>query len=261
MNGLSMSKKHFILPDAQVKPDQDTTHLVWAAKYCVKHKPNVIVCIGDFADMESLSSYDVGKKIFEGRSYLRDVEATRKAMAAFMAPILKEQLRLETNKKKRWNPRLVLTLGNHEHRIDRVVENDRKLDGVMSINDLGYQDFGWEVVPFLKPIVIDGIAYAHYFCSGVMGRAITSCRLTLTKMHTSCVAGHQQGRDVASAVRADGKRITSIIAGSYYQHDENYLNHQTNNHWRGVVMLNEVNDGEFDEMFISLDFLRKRYGS
>ena len=253
--------KHFILPDVQVKPGQDLSHLTWAGKYCVAHKPDVIVCIGDFADMPSLSSYDVGTKSFEGRSYKKDIEATHEAMNRFMGPIIKEQRRLAAGKRKRWNPRLVLTLGNHEHRIDRAVNYDRKLEDLMSMSDLGYEEHGWEVVPFLKPIVIDDIAYCHYFCSGVMGRAITSARLTLTKKHMSCVAGHQQGKDIATSYKGDGRRITSIIAGSYYQHDEGYLNEQTNNdHWRGVVQLNEVDKGQFEEMFVSLNYLKGKYG-
>lgn len=249
-----------ILPDVQDTPKCSKEHLSWAGKYAVKHKPDVIVCIGDFADMESLSSYDIGKKSFEGRSYFDDVESCRLAMSHFMAPILREQVRLEQNKKKRWNPRFVLTLGNHENRIHRAIENDRKLEDTFHIDDLGYDDFGWEVIPFLQPVIIDGIAYCHYFCSGVMGRPISNSRLTLTKMHMSCVAGHIQGRDVAYAVGANGRRMTSIIAGSYYQHDENYLNYQTNNHWRGIVMLNEVDNGQFDEMFVSLNYLKEKYG-
>lgn len=252
-------RRHFILPDVQDAPKHSKEHLMWAGKYCARHKPNVIVCIGDFADLPSLSSYDVGTKSFEGMNYKDDVESTRLAMSYFMAPILREQVRLETNKKKRWSPRLVLTLGNHENRINRVVESDRKLEGMLHVDNLGYKDFGWEVIPFLKPIVIDGIAYCHYFCSGVMGRPIGNARLTLNKMHTSCIAGHLQGRDVAYTTAADGRRLTAIIAGSYYQHDENYLNHQTNNHWRGCIMLNEVNNGEFDEMFIGLNYLKSKY--
>lgn len=253
--------KHLVLPDVQVKPNQDLSHLIWAAKYAVDKKPDVIVCIGDFADMESLCSYDQDTKSFEGRTYLADIQAARTAMSYFIAPIVKEQVRLETNKKKRWNPRLVLTLGNHENRINRAVELDRKVEGLIKIEDLQYEQFGWEVIPFLTPICIDGVCYAHYFCSGVMGRPITSARATIARLHMSTIAGHQQGRDVAYAKRADGKRITSIIAGSYYQHDEGYLNGQTNDHWRGLVMLNEVNEGSFDEMFISIDYLKKKYGS
>ncbi len=93
-----------------------------------------------------------------------------------------------------------------------------------------------------------------------MGRPITTARSLLNKMHMSCFAGHQQGRDIAYAKRADGSKITGIIAGSAYQHDEDYLNPQTNNVWKGVYMLHEVDNGSFDEMPVSLNFLKERYG-
>jgi hypothetical protein len=251
--------KHLILPDVQVKTGQDLSHLIWAARYAVDKKPDVIVCIGDFADIPSLCSYDKGTKSFEGRTYLADIEAANKAMGLFMVPILKEQVRLETNKKKQWKPNLILTLGNHENRINRAIELDRKLEGLISLDDLNYTSLGWNVIPFLKPVVVDGVCYAHYFTSGVMGRPVTSARQLLLKKHMSCVAGHQQGRDVSYDKTADGKRITAIIAGSYYQHDEGYMDYQSNQHWRGLVMLNEVKGGEFDEMFISIDYLRGKY--
>jgi hypothetical protein len=83
----------------------------------------------------------------------------------------------------------------------------------------------------------------------------------LNKKHMSCVAGHQQGRQAASAYKADGKRITAIIAGSCYEHNEDYLGPQGNNHWRGLVVLHDVNDGEFDEMYVSLKYLEQKYGA
>jgi hypothetical protein len=176
-----------------------------------------------------------------------------------MKPILREINKLKDNHRKRWNPRLILTLGNHEDRINRAIEEDRKLSGLMSIDDLRYEEYGWEVIPFLEPVVVDGIAYCHYFPSGVRGNAITSARMLINKKHMSCIAGHQQGRDVAYGVRGDGVHLMSIIAGSFYQHDEAYLNHQTNNHWRGIIMLNEVVNGSFDEMFVSMNYLREKY--
>ena len=74
----------------------------------------------------------------------------------------------------------------------------------------------------------------------------------------SCIAGHQQGLQIHMAQRADGKRLTSIIAGSCYEHDEDYLGPQGNQHWRGCLMLHNVNDGEFDHMPVSLDYIKGR---
>jgi hypothetical protein len=74
----------------------------------------------------------------------------------------------------------------------------------------------------------------------------------------SCVSGHRQGLDLA--VHTNGKRlIRSIIAGSFYQHSEGYLSPQGNHHWRGILMLNEVRQGNFCLLEVSLDYLKRRY--
>ena len=251
---------HIVIPDCQVRPGDSLNYLYWMGMYVAEVKPDVIINLGDFADMPSLSSYDIGKKSFEGRRYTDDVDIVKKAMDVFMIPILREQSRLIMNRKKKWNPRLILTSGNHEHRIDKAIENDRKLEGLISKQDLEYEKY-WEVIPFLETIVVDGICYCHYLTSGVMDRAVSSARALIAKGHMSCIVGHQQGRDVAYGKRADGKRITAIIAGSAYEHKESYMSIQGNEHWRGIIRLSEVNDGEFDEMFVSLNYLKKKYDS
>ena len=201
----------------------------------------------------------MGKRQFEGRRYKNDIEVAHEAMDLFMAPIRAEQNRLRTNKDKIWKPRLVMTLGNHEQRILRAVDDNAKFEGMLSIEDLGYEEYGWEVYPFLQPVIIDGIAFCHYFPSGQLGRPTVSARAILNKMHMSCIAGHLQGRDIAYSKRADGKEITAIIAGSFYQHDEEYLSPMTNKHWRGLVVLHETNEGSFDEMMVSLRYLLTNY--
>lgn len=254
--------RHLIIPDTQVKPDQNLGHMKWAGKYAVEMKPDVIIHLGDHWDMPSLSSYDTGKKSFEGRRYTKDIEAGNWAMELFMGPIKQEQERLIRNKKKQWNPRLVFLLGNHEHRIQRAVENDAKLDGLISYHDFtSLAKHNWEVYHFLEPVVIDGVCYSHYFTSGVMGRPVTNAKLLLQKKFMSCVMGHVQDRDIAYARRADGKNMTGLFAGIYYQHDEEYLNPQTNGSWSGLWVLNEVEDGSFDELPVSMEYLRKRYGT
>jgi hypothetical protein len=144
-------------------------------------------------------------------------------------------------------------------RIDRAIEMDSKLAGLISIDDLKYKEFGFEVIPFLEPVVIDGISYCHYYSGARRETAISNARTLLNKKHMSCIAGHKQGRDIAYGQRGDGKDITCIVAGSFYAHDESYMGHQGNNHWRGILRLNNVNDGSFEERFISLDYLMQRY--
>lgn len=253
-------RKHFILPDCQTKDGVPLEQLRWAGNYAATKKPDVIVCIGDFCDMESLCSYDYSKKSFEGRRYKKDVEVAHEAMGIFMKPIREEQERLRKNKEKVWKPEFILTLGNHEERINRAIDVDPKLEGVMSTKDLGYERFGWKVVPFLEPIVIDGVVYCHYFTSGVMGRPVTTAQNLLNKKHQSCIMGHVQGRQIAYATKADGNQITAIFVGGYYQHEEDYLQRQGNDQqWHGIWMLHQVESGSFDEMPVSLGFLKGKY--
>lgn len=254
--------KHLVIPDVQFKPGVPEEHLTWAGKFIVAKKPDVIICIGDFADMESLGMYDVGKRAFEGRRYKADIEAAHRGMELLLTPIWEFNDKAKVNKEKRYKPRMVLTLGNHEDRIDRCIEADAKLEGVLSMKDLKYEEFGWQVVPYLEPIIIDGVAYCHYFTSGILGKPVTSAAALVGKKHQSCVMGHVQGRQIAYGTRADGKQITGLFVGGFYQHDEVYLRWQGNAQtWRGLWMLHEVTDGSFDEMPVSMNYLRKKYGN
>lgn len=244
-----------LIPDVQAKPDIDFDHLTWAGRYAADKKPDVIVCIGDFADMPSCSFHDEpGSKAYSDQNYKADILATHLAMKSLMAPIQQEMA-------SGWAPRLVMTLGNHEDRINRMIEAIPKLDGLMGLPDLEYERWGWEVYPFLVPIVIKGIAFCHYFASGVMGRPITTAQALLTKKHQSCVAGHQQGRDLKYAYRGDGKEMFALIAGSFYRHDEKYLNHQTNQHYRGLYMMYGCEDGVVESpVAVTMDYLQRTYG-
>ena len=242
-------KRHLVIPDVQAKEGVPFDHLPRIGQYIADKRPDVIVCIGDFADMPSLSSYDVGKKSFEGRRYKKDIAACHEAMKLLCEPFCDIP---------DYKPRMILTLGNHENRIDRAVENDPKLDGLISVDDLKYESWGWEVIPYLKPIAIDGIEYVHYVTSGVMGRAASSAQVALRERQGSVVQGHVQHIDIAIHKKTQN---FALFAGICYQHHEDYLGAQGNGQKAGVWILNEVNNGQADLLQISLNYLRRRYGS
>jgi len=242
------SKRHLVIPDGQVKDGVPLEHWTWIGKYIAEKRPDSIINIGDFADMPSLSSYDVCKKSFEGRRYKKDIDASLRGMDLLMNPIAQAS---------NYNPLKKLTLGNHEHRIDRAVENDPKLDGLISTADLKYGDYGWGVVPFLEPVKIDGIEYVHYVTSGVMGRAAASAQVALRERQCSVVQGHVQHVDIAIHKKTQN---FALFSGICYQHTEEYLGAQGNGQKPGIWVLNEVCDGQADLLQISLNYLRRRYG-
>lgn len=250
--------RHLFIPDCQVKDDVPLDHLKWLGQYIVDKKPDVIIQIGDFADMPSLSSYDKGKKSFEGRRYKKDIAAAKRGMDMLLGPMREYNKRMRETKHALYKPRMVLTLGNHEERIARAVNEQAELDGILSYADLPYGD--WEVHDYLKPVVIDGIMYVHFLSNPMSGKPYSGTALNqLNKVHHSYCVGHKQTLDHATYFTPMGKQIIGVVAGAFYQHDEDYKGYQGNAHWRGCVMLNGVKDGSFSPWFITLDYLRERY--
>jgi hypothetical protein len=250
-----------VIPDAQVKEGVPLDHLTWAGKAICDYRPDVVVNLGDFADMPSLSTHDKpGAKHFEGLRYKKDVEVTKEAMKLLLAPLRALQAQQKKNKEKVYKPRMVMLLGNHCNRINRAVNNNPMLEGVISTKDLDYER-DWEVHNFLQPVFISGVGFNHYWPVGAMGRPASSASVLVNKLHMSCIAGHQQGRQIAYGKRADGQPIICIIAGSYYLHDEDYMDQLSTRHWRGLVVLNDVKDGTFDEMLLSIEYLQRKYGT
>lgn len=254
-------RTHLVIPDTQVKAGVDLSHLPLIGKYALEKRPDVIIMIGDFADMESLSSYDKGKKSFEGRRYKKDINAAKYAMQLLMQPIADFNKHASAMHDKRYKPQLIMTLGNHEDRISRAIESEPMLDGTISIDDLGYKEAGWDVYPYLDVVMVDGIAYSHFFTSGTMGRPVSSARALVSKKHMSCTMGHVQDTDIAMSKTGNGKEIIGLFSGTCYLHDENYLGAQGNGQRRHIIMKYRVKDGSYDPHFVSLDYLFEHYNA
>lgn len=211
----------------------------------------MIIHIGDHFDMESLSEYDKGKKCFEGRRYKRDIDAGNRGI---------EALDKHLHKLKKPHKKKALR-GNHEQRIERAVEGNPVLEDVVGYKDFHWKQHGWDEVDFLKICVLDGIWYSHYFHPANSPRAYGGrASSVLANVGNSFVMGHRPGRDVATRTLADGSEQIGLICGSFYTHNESFKGYQGNKaHWRGLVVLNECRGGGADAMFVSLDYLKRRY--
>lgn len=254
-------RTHLYIPDSQVKPGVNLDYLEWIGKYIVRKRPDVIIHAGDFADMESLSSYDKGKRTAEGKRVQADIDVAREGWRRLNAPLAALQTKQRFLGEPIYNPRKVITLGNHENRIERHVDANPELHGFLSIESLGLNKYGWEVIPFKTPIVIDGIAYVHYWENVMTGKPLSGQAATMLKtVGQSFTMGHRQTLDIAMRFLPTGQQQIGLIAGACYPHDEHYKGVQGNHHWRGIVLKHNVRDGAYDPLFISLDWLERTYG-
>lgn len=255
---------HVVIPDTQVKPNVRTDHLSWIGQYIVDRfagDPLVrLVHLGDHADMPSLSIYEGrGTKKREGLRYEEDIEAANAGFARLSAPLAEHNRRLARNKKEQWRPQRHITLGNHEDRITRHVNANPELEGKVGLGDLAYARMGWEVHQYQEVLLLDGVAYSHFFYNPSNGRPYTGMAETrLRQIGHSFTQGHQQGLQTAQRSFL-GRRQRALIAGSCYLHNEEYRGPQAADEWRGILVCHEVENGNYDLMEVSLDYLCRRY--
>jgi len=96
---------HLVIGDPHCTPSASNERFIWAGRMARDIKADKVICMGDFASMESMSSYDKKKKSFEGRRYRKDVDHTHDALNKFNDGLGKH------------DAQLFMLLGNHEDRI------------------------------------------------------------------------------------------------------------------------------------------------
>ena len=255
---------HIWIPDTQVTPDTPTEHFPWIGQYLydlLTKRPERCVVIqgGDHHDMPSLSSYDKpGSKNAEGQRIQADLDAGNKQIAVLSGYLDKAD---EVRKKNGWKKidRRHLR-GNHEDRLFRLVRDDARFEGVFGPKSFAWQQHGWKVHEYQQIVFIDGIAYSHLFYNPMTGRPYSGNNIE-TRLKTigcSFTMGHQQ-------IHLTGIRQTiqgvqrGLVSGACYLHDEDYVGPQGNGEWRGIVVCNEVVNGNYDIMEISLSYLERKY--
>jgi hypothetical protein len=261
---------HIVIPDTQNKYGAPTAHLEWAGHYIGEKfvgRPNVkLIQLMDWYDMPSLSSYDrKGGTLMEGRRYKTDVKYGNDAWDTFHGALQEGANSVNlapADRSKLWFPEAHATMGNHEERIVRAAQQDAQLEGLVTLDDLAVtHDDRYKVHPFLKPVTLDGVMYAHYFANRMSGRPLAgqSMDARIKTIGRSFTMGHQQGLWFGRREIVGGGAHLGLVAGSFYIHDEDYLGHQGNDHWRGIVIAYDVRRGDYDPKFVSLNSLCKRY--
>ena len=208
---------------------------------------------GGFSSLDSLSSYDKGKKSHEGRRYQKDIKSANEAL---------DCLEQGFRNIRGYAPKKKIMWGNHEYRIDRAAELNAELAGTISKDDINFKQHGWETHEFMDVAVVDGIHYSHYFTTGVSGKPIggeNPASSILKKHYVSCVAAHSHIYDYAERAKPDGTKINGLVAGCYCDHPMPYAKGTEHMWWAGITILDEVKNGDYDLRRISLKRILRDY--
>lgn len=248
---------HLFVTDAHATPGRNNDRALLVSKLIAELHPDVVVVGGDTGDFPSLCSYDKGKKSFQGRTYSADVAAHND---------FQERLWHHVRRAKKRMPRRITLIGNHEQRIERAIEVQPELEGVIGYADLDLHRWYDTVVPYngATPggIELDGIHYAHYLVSGISGRPLSSehpAYAILAKKFSSCSVGHSHLLDYCVRTQVNGRRITGLVGGCMCDYDPPFAGESVKQWWRGVVIKRNVDKGSYDPAFVSLQQLKELY--
>ena len=117
INKIKDMKKVVILPDIHTKLAISKEYKV-VKKYIAANNPDEIVILGDFMEVEAFSAWDSKKRmLMEGRRYAKEVAFANKELDF-----------LQKHCKK-----ITFIEGNHENRVERYIEENPELDGIINI--------------------------------------------------------------------------------------------------------------------------------
>jgi len=254
-----MSRTHLVVPDIHSHPDHNNDRADWLGKLILDIKPEVVVNLGDQWDFSSLSSYDKGKASFHGKSYKKDLDAGLDFSERMWEPI---------RRAKKKKPYAVFLEGNHEERQSRVLEQHSELDGTISFKDLELERYYDEIVRYNGQTpgstCIDGVNYAHFFVTGVSGRGVSgehAAYSLLTKQFQSSTCGHIHTFDYSVRTDAAGRRLHGLVAGVYQDYDAGWAGEICKLWTRGITIKRGVENGNYDLQFVSIEALKKEYGT
>jgi hypothetical protein len=253
---------HLVIGDSHSHPDMPNHRWEWLGRMVADRGPDVVVDIGDSADMVSLFGVRGGSKkpCWEGRAYWRDVDSYLDGRDRFHANL------------GGYTPTLHKTLGNHEDRVNQLLDEEPRLRAFVDLRDLQDEQKGWTVHPFGEPVEIGGLLYCHYFqgpgtdkpISGVMPERALIQKLPGSFVRV-CGHSHRFGfyEQAEGGPGLHGRKVTSVVCGMYSPLDNPAFKYARTspNGWRAGILELWVSDGQLiDWRWTSLETIHRLYG-
>lgn len=260
-----MNKLILVIPDGHVDDEQDLSRWALLGNLIVERQPELIVQLGDFMSINSLSHWDLNKNYkMEGKRFSREMEAGRTALDLLFGPLRKYNVDRRTKKRKIYNPEILWLEGNHEDRVNRYIDTHSSLAGQLELDlpqNLNYAAYPIDqIVRYREYVYRDGIAFCHVPFNGrsaVTGKYITARALEV--MGTSVVFGHAHRWQEQDVDRHGADVIQALCAGCFFEHSDDYVKGTQTTYRRTVALLHQYDFGRFDPEAISIARLRNEY--
>jgi hypothetical protein len=190
--------------DPHDKPGRCKKRFSWMGRFAAEQRPDVVVSIGDWASLDSLSTHEVpgSQNDAERPAFHDDLDSLDESMRAFHLGL------------SGWNGPRLHCHGNHEHRATRSAQRQPKQCGDLPVRlDQAFARYGWATNPFGKFVEIGGVDFVH--CPlNVMGREVggQNAERTIANGATkSLVFGHTHRSNLINATKFGQSRKVTVL--------------------------------------------------
>jgi len=247
-----------VFSDTHVGPAMNNDHLRAMGRFVVEEGADVFVHLGDFLTMDSCSTHDKNHTL-KGRlkpSFQQDMDSGYAAMDLMMSPIARSSSR----------PKLLFCSGNHEHRVNRFVNEHPELRGLWDIEiDQLFVRHGFSVKQFGDWHFVSGVGATH-IPHDKAGRPVGGVNPGNTiALHSTfdTLFGHTHTRSVTHRSKfGPDNSVTVINTGCSMPdgHIEEYAKMSSTGWWWGGVSLTIQNRKIRDYSFVSMGEIIRRHG-
>ena len=208
--------------------------LAWAARFGSDRKVGRVVQVGDWGTFDGASFHDKNDTL---KARLKppiraDLDNHKESLQAF-----------HDNKPTDWTPKLDVTLGNHENRLNRFENANPETAGMFS-NELetNFAQFGWKTRPYGEVMFIQSVGISHHPTNGA-GRAFggkTGPQRAANELTSSFISGHTHAFQHYTSGKigmVSGVDVMEVGCALPWGEVEDYAQNSITNWWYGFVVV------------------------
>lgn len=230
--------------------------LAWAARFGSDRKVGRVVQVGDWGTFDGASFHDKNDTL-KARlkpTIKQDLDNQKESLQAF-----------HNSRPADWNPKLDITLGNHENRLHRFENANPETAGMFS-NELetNFAQFGWQTRTYGEVMFIQGVGISHHPTNGA-GRAFggkTGPQRAANELTCSFISGHThafQHYSTGKIGAMSGVDVMEVGCAMPWGEIEDYAINSITNYWWGLVIVDLMGGRIVSAEKVDMMAIRDRY--
>lgn len=233
-----------------------TEILTWLARLGSERKVKRVVQVGDWGTFDGASFHDKNDTL---RARLKpsirsDLDNHKESLIAW-----------NRGRDPDWKPKLDITLGNHEYRLNRFENANPETVGVFTGElEQNFMQFGWKTRPYGEVMFVQGVGISHHPVNGA-GRAFggkTGPQRAANELTCSFISGHTHAYQHFSTGKigmTTGVDVMEVGCALPWGEVEDYASHAIINWWYGAVIVDLMGGRIVASEKIDMMRIRDRY--